>query len=232
MHDLFMRLRGRMMAGRGRMRSVALLAACALALAACSPSAAAPATEAPAPATLSAPDRASLTGTLEPGASPAATAAGGSRADPFAGWLTYTDPATGYSIRYPPDAHFSAGRSAAGIYTARIQFRLPDVAGYQGMVLRVEPNPAGAGIEQVLPQLYQKTLQASSLQDLLAAAQAITVNESAGVRVQGAGGDFTIVVPYGKQVYILAPVHDVTTTAPDPAALEVFERIVESFRVK
>jgi hypothetical protein len=200
---------------------------CAAALAACSPSMAAPVTQV-APATQVSP----VASTPATEASPIPTAAAGEITDPFPGWLTYRDPATGYSIRYPPDAYLMAGHNAAGVYTARIQFHLPGVAGYQGMVVRVEPNPNRTGIERILPQLYQKTLEAASLDDLLTTAQAVTVGGVAGVRAGGSEGDFSIVVPYADRVYILAPVHDMTGVAADPATLDVFNRIVESFSVK
>ena len=78
-----------------------------------------------------------------PSVETAATALPTALTDVTAGWETYTDAEAGYTLRYPPGMHFSAGKSRAGVYTARLQFRIPGVQGYQGMLIRVEPNPAG-----------------------------------------------------------------------------------------
>ena len=73
-----------------------------------------------------------------------------------ANWTTYTDPVLGYSLSFPQDVEFTSGTSKAGVHTARLQFSIPGADGYQGMVLRVEPNPQHRGIEQIVGELYRR----------------------------------------------------------------------------
>jgi hypothetical protein len=47
----------------------------------------------------------------------------------------------------------------------------------------------------------------------------------------GAGPDFSLVVPFEDHVYIIAPVHDLATTAPDPRALALFYQILATLRI-
>ncbi len=150
-----------------------------------------------------------------------------------ADWQTYTDPEAGYSVRYPPGVHFSAGQSKAGIYTARIQFRIPGVDGYQGMLIRVEPNPTGQGLEQIAGEFYRRFVADDTLReraaerpaDLLAGLEQVTVAGLSGVQV-GTEGDFSLVLPYGDRVFIIAPVHDLVTTGLDPQALALFYEVL------
>ena len=46
-----------------------------------------------------------------------------------------------------------------------------------------------------------------------------------GVQV-GAEGDFSLVLPYGDRVFIIAPVHDLVTTGLDPQALALFYEVL------
>jgi hypothetical protein len=147
-----------------------------------------------------------------------------------AGWTTYTDPVLGYSLSFPQDVDFTSGMSKAGVYTARLQFNVPGVDGYQGMVLRVEPNPEARGIEQVVEDLYRRSLMGDPPADWAAQLGAVTVAGLSG-RQMGQGGDFSLVVPYQDRVYILAPVHDLTATALDPQALALFYQILGTLRM-
>jgi hypothetical protein len=148
-----------------------------------------------------------------------------------AGWLTFDDAGAGYSLSYPQDVHISTGRSKAGIYTTRIQFRIPGVDGYQGMLIRVEPNPAGVGVEQTIAALYERFTGEDAPADVLAALADATVDGLPGVQM-GEGGDFAIVVPYADRVFIIAPVHDQATVALDPQALALFYEVLATLRVQ
>jgi len=156
-------------------------------------------------------------------------------ADAAGGWLTFADPAAPFTLRYPQDAHLTAGKSKQGIYTARLQFRLPEAEGYQGMLIRVEPNETGQGIETILGDLYRRYMEGEPPESLLEDAQEMLVSGQAGVRVGGLGGtpdDFTIVVPHGKQVFIVAPVHGMTGAGLDPRALDLFNQILGTLDVR
>jgi hypothetical protein len=145
-------------------------------------------------------------------------------------WSSFTEPILGYTIRYPRDTVITSGVSPAGVYTTRLQFRVPGVDGYQGMVIRVEPNPEGRGLEEVIPQLYEDYLLGEAPEDLLAGLPRQTIAGLTAAQV-GSGGDFSLVLPIGDVVYVIAPVHDLTTTSIDPQALELFYQILSTMQV-
>jgi len=149
-----------------------------------------------------------------------------------AAWRTYTDPALGFSFSYPADAHFSSGVDRRGVSTTRLQFRIPGVEGYQGMVVRVEPNPEGRGIEQVLADLYRPATGEVPVDELLAQFEQFAVAGVAGIRTTSSEGDFSVLVPLGDRVYIFAPVHSAVATAVDPAALDLFYRVLQTVTVQ
>jgi hypothetical protein len=146
-----------------------------------------------------------------------------------AGWRTYRDAEAGYAISLPPGVDLHAGKSQAGVYTARAQFRLPGVAGYQGLVLRVEPNPEHAGVEALLARLDGLALPGPTLVGPAAQFQALTLSGLPAVK--SSGDDFAILLPYGDRVYMMAPVHDAVFAAPAPAALALFEQALATFQV-
>lgn len=151
------------------------------------------------------------------------------------GWRTFTDPAAPFTLRYPEDVYFSAGQSKQGVYTARLQFQLPDVEGYQGMLIRVEPNAEGHGIEQIVGDLYKRYTEGELPAALLADAQALVLSGQTGMRVTGLTGaseDFTVVLPYGDRVFLIAPVHDMISPSIDRQALELFSQILATLEVR
>ncbi len=144
-------------------------------------------------------------------------------------WQTYTDTAAGYSISLPPGAVWRSGQNKDGTYTARIQFQIPDVAGSQGMVIRVEPNPGQKGLDQILTELYQATTQQQPPADLLMQTQALTVAGLNAVKLKGTGEDFIVVVPYAGKTYFIAPVHDLPMSVVAPQALNLFNQALATF---
>lgn len=58
------------------------------------------------------------------------------------GWYLYTDQEAGYSFSYPPDALFQTSKEGAFDYkSAYLQFHIPSMNGYQGMMIQVLSNP-------------------------------------------------------------------------------------------
>ena len=148
----------------------------------------------------------------------------------IAGWNTFTEPVLGYTLSYPAGTLITSGVSPAGVYTTRLQFRVPGVHGYQGMLIRVEPNPQGRGLEQVVAQLYEDYLLGEAPADLLAQLPTTTVDGLSAAQIRS-GDDFSLALPIGPYVYIIAPVHDLTTTGLDPHALELFYQILATIKV-
>lgn len=148
-------------------------------------------------------------------------------------WLVFCDPEAGCTFSYPADADFKAGKSKFGIHTIRLQFRMPDVIGYQGMVIHVVPITDSSSMDDILAQLYESSPQELSLDEWLAQLEPTAVGSQTGFKTACAEGssDFSIVIPHENKVYIAAPVHDIAATCVDPQTLELFYRVLETFIV-
>lgn len=148
-------------------------------------------------------------------------------------WLVFCDPEAGCTFSYPADADFEAGESRFGIYTIRLQFRMPDEMGYQGMVIHVVPVTDSTSMDDILVQLYESSPQGLSLDEWRAQIEPMAVGSHTGFKTPCAEGssDFSIVIPYEDRVYIAAPVHDIAARCVDPQTLELFYRILETFIV-
>ena len=148
-------------------------------------------------------------------------------------WLVFCDPEAGCTFSYPADADFQAGESKFGIYTIRLQFQMPDVVGYQGMVIHVVPMTDSSSVDDILAQLYESSPQDLSLDEWMAQLEPTTVGSQTGFKTPCAEGssDFSIVIPHESKVYIAAPVHDIAATCVDPQTLEMFYRVLETFIV-
>jgi hypothetical protein len=148
-------------------------------------------------------------------------------------WLVFCDPEAGCTFSYPADADFEAGKSRFGIYTIRLQFRMPDVMGYQGMVIHVVPMTDSSSMDDILAQLYESSPQDLSFDEWMAQLEPTTVGSQTGFKTPCAEGssDFSIVIPHENKVYIAAPVHDIAAICVDPQTLELFYRVLETFIV-
>lgn len=148
-------------------------------------------------------------------------------------WLVFCDPEAECTFSYPADADLKAGKSRFGIHTIRLQFRMPDVTGYQGMVIHVVPMTDSYRMDDILAQLYESSPQELSLDEWLAQLEPTTVGDQTGFKTPCAEGnsDFSIVIPHEDKVYIAAPVHDIAATCVGPQALELFYRVLETFIV-
>jgi hypothetical protein len=148
-------------------------------------------------------------------------------------WLVFCDPEAGCTFSYPADADFQAGESKFGIHTIRLQFQMPDVMGYQGMVIHVVPMTDSSSVDDILAQLYESSPQDLSLDEWMAQLEPTTVGSQTGFKTPCAEGssDFSIVIPHENKVYIAALVHDIAATCVDPQTLEMFYRVLETFIV-
>ena len=166
-------------------------------------------------------------------AAPTATATPRPTAASPEDWLVFCDPEAGCTFSYPADADSKAGKSKFGIYTIRLQFRMPDVIGYQGMVIHVVPITDSSSMDDILAQLYESSPQELSLDEWLAQLESTTVGSQTGFKTACAEGssDFSIVIPHENKIYIAAPVHDIAATCVDSQTLELFYRVLETFIV-
>ena len=148
-------------------------------------------------------------------------------------WLVFCDPDAECSFSYPADADLKAGKSRLGIYTIRLQFQMPDVTGYQGMVIHVVPITDSFSMDDILAQLYESSPRDLSLEEWLAQLEPTTVGSQNGFKTSCAEGssDFSIVIPLEDKAYIATPAHDIAATCVGPQALELFYRVLETFIV-
>jgi hypothetical protein len=125
------------------------------------------------------------------------------------------------------------GKSRLGIYTIRLQFRMPNVTGYQGMVIHVVPITDSFSMDDILAQLYESNPQDLSLEEWLAQLEPTTVGSQNGFKTSCAEGssDFSTVIPLEDKAHIATPVHDIAATCVGPQALELFYRVLETFIV-
>jgi hypothetical protein len=149
------------------------------------------------------------------------------------GWLAFRDPEAECTFCYPADADLKAGKSRLGIYTIRLQFQMPDVVGYQGMVIHVVPMTDPSSMDDILAQLYESSPGELSLEEWLAQLEPTTVGSQTGFKTSCAEGssDFSVVIPHDDRVYIAAPVHDIAATCVAPQALQLFYQVLETFIV-
>jgi len=159
-----------------------------------------------------------------------------SQAITHSGWLTFTDPEAGYSIRYPASFHVNAGtgKSKGEMYRiTTIMFRSPAIPTYQEMSIQVEPNPDDLGIEAMIEKIYEN-LNGKPLE--IKAADALEQMTVAGMTayktaILPGSTDFHVLLLYNKKVYHFALVHDLGPMESPPEAKAIFFQILETFKI-
>ena len=149
-------------------------------------------------------------------------------------WLVFDDAEARCSFKYPLEAEIDTGRSRYGIYTIRLQFQMPDVSGYQGMVIQVVPIDDSTPLDDVLEQIYESGPHDVPFEEWLEESEDTTVGDFTAFKTTCSEGssDFSVVVPRQDRVYVASPSHDMTATCVDPQALDLFYRVLETFIVK
>jgi hypothetical protein len=148
------------------------------------------------------------------------------------GWYLYTDPEGEFSFSYPPTALVSAGQNPVdSSKNITIQFLLPDRT-YQGMSLRVEPNPKQTQGFAIAEQLYEKNTQKPATAKFKNSLETIQVGGLPAVKavLPGTNTEITLIIPYEKKVLFASPVHDTSATQVDPEALELFYQVLNSLK--
>jgi hypothetical protein len=130
------------------------------------------------------------------------------------GWYVYNDPDGEFSFAYPPTATISAGQNPVDLSkNITLQFQVPDKT-YQGMSIRVEPNPKGLQGAEIANQLYERSALQPATAAFMDSHQQIQVGGIAGVQttIPSSNTEVTVIVPYGAKVLIAAPVHETSAT--------------------
>jgi hypothetical protein len=148
------------------------------------------------------------------------------------GWYLYRDPDGEFSFTYPPTALISAGQNPVDLSkNITIQFLLPEMP-YQGMSIRIEPNPKrlqGAAIAQ---QLFEKSGQKPATVEFTNSLQTILVGGISAVKttIPSSNTEVTIIVPYDVKVLIVSPVHDTQMTKVEKETLDLFYQILNTMK--
>lgn len=150
------------------------------------------------------------------------------------GWYQYRDPDYGYSFSYPPETRVKIGKSHFGNHSAQLQFRLPGVTGYQGIVIRVWANPQDSSLEEMLAKLYEQSAQELAPAELLQQVELTTVAGLPAIKtsILPTNTEFSLLFLYQDKVYLLAPVHGPTASQVNPQALDLFYQVVNTLAVK
>jgi hypothetical protein len=146
------------------------------------------------------------------------------------GWYLYADPASEFSFGYPPEAAISAGQNPVdGSKNILIQFLIPDQP-YQGMSIRIEPNPNRLSAADFAQQLYTLSTQKQPAASFTDSLQTLQVGGIPAVRasIPASNTELTIIVPYAVEVFIVAPVHDLAATKVESETLELFYQVLNT----
>ena len=148
------------------------------------------------------------------------------------GWYVYVDPDGEFSFSYPPTAHLSAGQNPRDASkNILIQFELPGP--YQGMSIRVEPNPQQLAAADIAAKISEQ----GSPESIVPANLTLETTAVAGIpsiltHIPSSNTELTVITSYQGKAFIISPVHDLATTQVDPQALEIFYEVLGTFKFK
>jgi len=150
------------------------------------------------------------------------------------GWYIYTDPDGEFSFAYPPTALINAGQNPVDLSkNITIQFLLPEKT-YQGMSIRVEPNPKQLQGAEIAQQLFERSAQRPATAEFTNSLQTILVGGISAVQttIPSSNTEVTIIVPYEIKVLIASPVHETSATKVEPETLNLFFQILNSMKFR
>jgi hypothetical protein len=148
------------------------------------------------------------------------------------GWYLYTDPDLEFSFAYPSTALIFAGQNPVDLSkNINIQFQLPDKA-FQGMSIRLESNPKRLDGVEIARQLYEKSSQKPAPVDFSNTLKPISVGGLTAIQAEipSMNTEITVIVPFEDKVLILSPVHDTPVTKVEKEILELFYKILDTFK--
>ena len=112
-----------------------------------------------------------------------------------------------------------------------IQFLIPDQP-YQGMSIRIEPNPKGLTAANFARQLYEINTQKPATAAFSDSLQTMEVGGVSAVQavIPGSNTELTVIVPYDVEVYIVSPVHDIAATKVATETLTLFHQVLDTMK--
>ena len=148
------------------------------------------------------------------------------------GWYIYNDPDGEFSFAYPPTALISAGQNPVDLSkNITIQFLLPEKT-YQGMSIRIEPNPKRLQAAEIAQQLFERSAQRPATAEFTNSLQQISVGGISAVQttIPSSNTEVTIIVPYDVKVLIASPVHETSMIKVEQETLDLFFQILNSMK--
>jgi hypothetical protein len=148
------------------------------------------------------------------------------------GWYLYNDPDGEFSFAYPPTALISAGQNPVDLSkNITIQILLPEKT-YQGMSIRIEPNPKRLQGAEIAQQLFEKSAQTPAPAEFTNSLQTILVGGISAVQttIPSSNTEVTIIVPYDVKVLIASPVHETSAIKVEQETLDLFYQILNSMK--
>ncbi|HPH95241.1 MAG TPA: hypothetical protein PKW33_10660 [Anaerolineaceae bacterium] len=147
------------------------------------------------------------------------------------GWYLYHDPDGEFSFEYPKDTFLQAGtRKTDSTKFVEMQFRLP-VGGYQGMSIRLIPNPKNLQGMEIIDGLYQKKNKTTP-EEVKESYKKIEINGMKGfsVTMRDANTEITIIIPVKGKYFMISPVHSTVAVSVDEQTLKIFYQVIESLK--
>jgi hypothetical protein len=148
------------------------------------------------------------------------------------GWYQYSDPDGLFSFAYPPDALILSGQNPVDFsINITIQFKLAEKP-YQGMSIRLEPNPERLQGTDIAIQLFEKSAQKPVPAEFTNSLQQIFVGGISAVQayIPSTNTEVTIIIPCDDKVFLVSPVHDSAATKVDQETLVMFYQILDTFK--
>ena len=148
------------------------------------------------------------------------------------GWYLYTDPDREFSFAYPSTALINAGQNPIDLSkNINIQFNFPDKS-YQGMNIRVEPNPQRLQAGDIAIRLFEENAQKQAPAEFVNSLTPISFGEMNAVKgyIPFTNTEITVIALIKDKVFILAPVHDSAGTNVEKEILELFFQILETIK--
>jgi len=150
------------------------------------------------------------------------------------GWYIYNDPDGEFTFAYPPTAMINAGQNPVDLSkNITIQFQIPDKP-YQGMSIRIEPNPKQLQGAEIAQQLFERSAQKPASAAFTNSLQQIQVGGISAVQttIPSSNTEVTIIVPYEVKVLITSPVHESSTTKVEQETLALFYQVLNSMKFR
>lgn len=139
--------------------------------------------------------------------------------------------ADGFTLRYPATATLSAGQAKGDLYqTVTLKFALPEAQGYQGMTIRVEPNPDNLSVAQIIANLYEQMSLSSPPPSFASHIESITVagKQAYKTDILPDSTAFHIFILDDEKIYTFALVYGLTSNGSSPEAERMFDEVMRT----